>query len=94
MVGFGSGVVTALVTAPLDVVNTRIKGGLLPAEFNGIWAGAQYIAQREGLRALWTGIFPRTLIIGFGSSTFFWIYEKAKIVYDYESKALVRRSAQ
>lgn len=81
-VGFCSGAVTAVLTNPLDVVNTRIKGSLLPVEVNGIRPGIMHIVKTEGPLALTAGIGPRVFIIGLGSSLFFWVLEHAKVIYD------------
>jgi solute carrier family 25 S-adenosylmethionine transporter 26 len=80
-VGFCSGAVTAVLTNPLDVVNTRMKVGMIPAS-QGIVAGANAVFRAEGPAALFAGLAPRVLIIGFGSSLFFFLLEHAKTSYD------------
>jgi len=74
--GLLSGVITAIVTTPLDVVNTRMKAGDVPAK-SMLHAG-QSIVQREGVRALFAGLAPRMLIIGMGSSLFWSLYATIK----------------
>ena len=75
-------------TNPLDVVNTRIKGGLLPASSSssstsqGVLAGAAIVLRAGGPSALFAGLVPRVLITGLGSSLFFFLFENAKTAYD------------
>ena len=78
IVGCGAGVFTAFLTMPLDTVNTRIKSGEL-ASFSIAQAHVQ-IVKKEGIFALFQGILPRTLTIGFGSSLFWFAYAKANAV--------------
>jgi len=74
--GLASGVVTAVLTCPLDVINTRIKAGDL-ATTSMMEAGRQ-VVQRDGTRALFVGLGPRMFIIGFGSSLFWSVYANVK----------------
>mmetsp|Transcript_48848 Transcript_48848/g.98296 ORF Transcript_48848/g.98296 Transcript_48848/m.98296 type:complete len:293 (+) Transcript_48848:59-937(+) len=67
--GLLSGAATAVITNPLDVVNTRMKAssqtGVVMAEM------AATVVRREGLSALFfAGLGPRMAIIGLGSGVF------------------------
>lgn len=75
VVGFGSGCATSVLTMPLDNVNTRIKSGELGQV--SVARAHVLVAQKDGVGALFRGVVPRTLMIGFGS-TFFW-YSHAKV---------------
>jgi hypothetical protein len=72
IVGLGSGVITAVMTCPLDCINTRMKSGEL-AEGSLIAAGSE-IVRKDGASALFRGLLPRTFIIGLGSTVFFYWY--------------------
>ena len=74
--GLASGIVTAVLTCPLDVVNTRIKAGDV-ATTSMLEAGRQVVG-RDGTRALFVGLGPRMFIIGFGSSLFWSVYANVK----------------
>jgi solute carrier family 25 S-adenosylmethionine transporter 26 len=76
VVGFASGAATAVLTTPLDCVNTRIKSGEL-REF-GVIRGHFEIIKRDGWKALFRGLGPRTIIISLGSSVF-WSMQNAII---------------
>jgi Mitochondrial carrier protein len=88
-VGFGSGCATSVLTMPLDTVNTRIKSGemqgmrladalvshnylSIPVRFSQLLLQVM-IARRDGTLALFRGLVPRTILVGFGS-TFFWYW--------------------
>jgi hypothetical protein len=73
-IGFGSGAMTAVLTNPLDCVNTRIKSGELRQ--SGIIQAHYEIIQRDGWKALFRGIIPRIFVISCGSSVF-WTLQNA-----------------
>jgi len=74
VVGFIAGCMTSVLTMPLDTVNTRIKSGEL--ESLGILQGHLYIARKDGPTALFRGLLPRTILIGVGSTVFWFINAK------------------
>ena len=76
IVGFASGVMTAVVTCPLDVVNTRIKSGELQGY--GVFAAHQQVVVRSGFLSLYMGLLPRRFILGFGSTIFWSLLTKVK----------------
>lgn len=76
IVGFASGAATAVLTTPLDCVNTRIKSGEL-REY-GVMRGHFEIVKRDGWKALFRGLGPRAIIISLGSSVF-WSMQNAII---------------
>lgn len=71
-VGLVAGTVTSVLTCPIDCVNTRIKSGEL-TEYSVLGAHRE-IVQRDGVRALFRGLAPRTLILSAGSSVFWYWY--------------------
>lgn len=77
VIGFAAGTITAVLTCPVDCVNTRVKSGEL-AEFT-VYAAHKEIVRRDGVRALFRGLLPRTLILSFGSSVFWFWYMKLQI---------------
>jgi solute carrier family 25 (mitochondrial S-adenosylmethionine transporter), member 26 len=83
-VGLASGVATAILTCPIDCVNTRIKSGEL-ARFSVVGAHLE-IVRKDGITALFRGIAPRTVILGFGSTVFWWFFAKIKNVIDAPSE--------
>jgi hypothetical protein len=66
--GFLSGILTAVVTCPIDCVNTRIKSGELTS--SSMIGAHMEIARKDGAAALFRGVVPRCVIIGFGSMVF------------------------
>lgn len=79
-VGLTSGCITAVLSCPLDVVNTRLKSLPLGAKAAppSMRQMALGIVQKEGARALFRGVVPRAVIVGLGSSVFWPIYHSAK----------------
>jgi hypothetical protein len=78
-IGLVCGPFTALLTNPLDCVNTRIKSGEL-ASYNFISAHSE-IVRRSGIRGLFRGLLPRTVILSLGSTVFwFWYNNIQKIL--------------
>lgn len=73
-VGCVSGVVTAVLTCPLDCANTRIKSGEL-AHVPTLRVPL-HIARQDGAAALFRGLGPRAAILGLGS-TVFWYFQTA-----------------
>jgi hypothetical protein len=66
--GVTSGVCCAILTAPLDVINTRIKAGT--SQYTSILKVASEIVGREGVSALFRGVAMRSVVLGVGSSIF------------------------
>jgi hypothetical protein len=66
--GVTSGVACAVLTCPLDVVNTRIKSGNV--ETNSILRLGSEILKKEGVTALFQGVALRSVVLGVGSSIF------------------------
>ncbi|CAB9529273.1 adenosylmethionine carrier 1, chloroplastic/mitochondrial [Seminavis robusta] len=72
--GVLSGVGCAIVTAPLDVVNTRIKADSTLSHSTSIQTVTMEIVEREGLQALFRGVAFRSFVLGVGSSIFWPIH--------------------
>lgn len=72
--GVTSGVGCAILTAPLDVINTRIKAGetgtSLSKTSTSICNVGRHILVHEGLLALFRGVGMRSVVLGVGSSIF------------------------
>ena len=66
--GVSSGVACAVMTCPLDVVNTRIKAGGVVG--NSILHVGATIVKSEGFAALFQGVLLRSFALGVGSSIF------------------------
>ncbi len=73
-VGFASGTLTAVLTCPIDVVNTRIKAG--QTAITGMLAMGRHVTATEGVRALFKGLGVRIGIISFGSTWFWTLFEQ------------------
>lgn len=71
-VGFFSGMLAATVTAPMDLVNTRMKSG----EFGTVNVAAALVKifQEGGWRAYFKGVWHRIMITGCGSTVFWAVY--------------------
>ena len=93
--GFVSGVGCAILTAPLDVVNTRIKASdshsavskvdpkdrqATTTRSTSIRTVATEIIQREGVTALFRGVLIRSFTLGVGSSIF-WPIQRSTANY-------------
>ena len=74
--GFVSGVGCAILTAPLDVVNTRIKAAATTSHSTSIKTVATEIVATEGASALFRGVVMRSWVLGLGSSIF-WPIQRA-----------------
>ena len=74
--GLASGSITAVLTCPLDVVNTRLKA-MQTSKANASLGGAfSEIVAKEGTGALFRGLVPRVIILGLGSSIFWPVYKR------------------
>ncbi|KAJ2002141.1 S-adenosylmethionine transporter [Coemansia thaxteri] len=80
--GSVAGGTAAALTTPLDVVKTRVmlstKGMGAHLEYSGIVSTLSRIAREEGMRALFSGIVPRTIWISVGGFVFLGSYEMVK----------------
>jgi hypothetical protein len=68
MCGVASGVGCAILTCPLDVINTRIKSG--EASSTSIVEVGRQIVSKEGASALFRGVAMRSIVLAIGSSIF------------------------
>ena len=66
--GIASGICCAILTCPLDVVNTRIKADRAPSL--RIIKVMKQIMYKEGIQALFRGVVLRSAVLGVGSSIF------------------------
>jgi len=79
--GSFAGGVSAVMTTPLDVAKTRImlaKYGSNMATKQSISYALHTVMQTRGLKGLYAGVVPRTLIESIGGALFFGCYEKMK----------------
>lgn len=82
--GVTSGVACAILTCPLDVINTRIKSGSTVT--NSIFRVGRDILKHEGVAALFHGVVLRSFVLGVGSSIFWPIQRSvAHALQPYES---------
>lgn len=68
MCGVASGVGCAILTCPLDVINTRIKSG--EASSTSIVEVGRQIVSKEAASALFRGVAMRSIVLAIGSSIF------------------------
>jgi solute carrier family 25 (mitochondrial iron transporter), member 28/37 len=68
MCGVLSGVACAVLTCPLDCINTRIKDGSTTC--TSIVKVGQQIVTKQGLSGLYRGVVMRSIVLGIGSSIF------------------------
>lgn len=72
--GMASGIGCAILTCPLDVINTRIKSGEVTSNSisakNSILRVGREIWSKEGVTALFRGVGMRSIVLGIGSSIF------------------------
>ena len=97
-IGVASGMVTAIITNPLDVINTRVKSaqgygglsrGVTCQSDISLWALSTHVVRTEGAAVLMKGLGPRLGMIGVGSGLFWGIHGLAKDVYkgNYEGRS-------
>ena len=81
--GASAGVATAIVTTPIDVVNTRMQTQAVTERGKGdknrhLYAGpldaVRTMLLREGPSSFWRGVVPRTAGYAPSALVFFWIY--------------------
>lgn len=77
-IGAASGVVTAVLTNPLDVINTRIKGSKVIETKRNMWSIGREIVVREGASKLFAGLQYRAIILGLGSGVFWGCHAACK----------------
>jgi hypothetical protein len=75
-IGCASGALTAFVTCPLDVANTVVKSSL---EGRSVADTVKFIVRERGVRGLFVGLAPRMLILGMGSTVFWYFYGVIKL---------------
>ncbi|XP_077996102.1 mitochondrial S-adenosylmethionine carrier protein-like [Glandiceps talaboti] len=75
--GAVAGGISAALTTPLDVAKTRIMLAEAGTE-TALLTVVQKVWMKEGLRGLFAGVVPRTLLISIGGCIFFGAYEKSK----------------
>ncbi|KAJ2156410.1 S-adenosylmethionine transporter [Coemansia sp. RSA 552] len=90
----------AAITTPLDVVKTRVMLSTRSAAagaaavsdgYSGVLPTLSRIVREEGVRALFSGVVPRTVWISIGGFVFLGSYEKAKDLLAQSSSAPVGR---
>lgn len=85
LAGASAGVATAVVTTPIDVVNTRLQtqavtldknqqGNAVNRFYAGPFDAVRTMAAKEGIRAFWRGTLPRTAGYAPSALVFFWVY--------------------
>ncbi|KAL7930931.1 mitochondrial carrier domain-containing protein [Trichoderma chlorosporum] len=67
--GLGSGVASAVLLQPLDLLKTRTQQSGRPSLLTGIWR--ELTQSPQPIRALWRGTLPSSLRTGFGSALYF-----------------------
>ena len=80
LVGFVSGAATAVMTNPLDTINSRIKAGATSS--TSILTAGREIYLSEGLVAFANGVLPRIFIFGFGSGFFWSVFHNVGMALD------------
>eukprot|EP00127_Corallochytrium_limacisporum_P000243 Clim_evm11s8 gene=Clim_evmTU11s8 len=77
--GINAGLFATAVTHPADVVKTRIQ--VYPEHYRGTWSTAVRLVREEGIKALYSGFWPRTIKRTLMSAITWTIYEE--IVHSY-----------
>ncbi|MES1909681.1 MAG: hypothetical protein MHM6MM_002382 [Cercozoa sp. M6MM] len=80
LMGAVSGGIAAAVTTPLDVVKTRLMTQGTKQHYSGVLDCLSSVYRKEGAKALFAGLVPRTMWISLGGFVFFGAYEKAQSV--------------
>ncbi|KAJ1469929.1 mitochondrial carrier domain-containing protein [Baffinella frigidus] len=82
LAGMGAGASTAVLTQPIDCVNTRLQTQTLiqgrgRAVYTGMVDCARQTIAKEGVGALFRGLAPRAITFSVGGAAFFLAYEAA-----------------
>lgn len=85
LLGIIAGVANVAITTPLWVVNNRLKSPN-GQPFSGLLDGLIYIANKEGLSSLWSGVGPSLLLVS-NPAIQFTIYEALKRNFNTKSAA-------
>ncbi|KAL3897353.1 MAG: hypothetical protein SGARI_006941 [Bacillariaceae sp.] len=94
--GVTSGIACAVLTCPLDCINTRIKGGSTSS--TSIIEVGKQIVKESGVTALFRGVVMRSIVLGIGSSIFWpiqrsmahWLLPNYEADSEYEATILKR----
>lgn len=79
--GVASGVITAVITQPLDVVNTVMKSSVTSND-TSMSRVLMELLRRDGPLALLRGLAPRAVILGAGSGVFWGSYSGVASLLD------------
>jgi hypothetical protein len=66
--GITSGIACAILTCPLDVINTKIKAS--ETSSTSILEVGRQIIKKDGINDLFRGVAMRSIVLGLGSSIF------------------------
>lgn len=75
-VGASTGILTSLITEPLDVVKTRL---MTQMGYTGWWNALSRTMREEGVLALWKGTIPRMFWVAAGSAIWYSVYENVRL---------------
>jgi len=75
-----AGCINVIITNPIWVVNTRIKLQKSQVNYTGTIQGLIKVGQEEGIKGLWSGVFP-SLILASNPAIQFAAYERIKRIH-------------
>lgn len=81
-IGAAAGLVTVLVTQPLDTIKTRMQSIEARKEYGNTARCAVRIFREEGVRTFWSGVMPRLARLVMSGAIVFTMYEKCMDAFD------------
>lgn len=81
-IGASAGLVTVLVTQPLDTVKTRMQSIEARREYGGTLRCVGRIFKEEGVATFWSGVMPRLARLVMSGAIVFTMYEKCMEGFD------------
>jgi len=81
-IGATAGLITVLVTQPLDTIKTRMQSLEARRDYGNSFRCAGMIFRQEGVLTFWSGVLPRLARLVMSGAIVFTMYEKSMEAFD------------
>lgn len=81
-IGAMAGLITVLVTQPLDTIKTRMQSLEAKKDYGNSFRCAGMIFRQEGVLTFWSGVLPRLARLVMSGAIVFTMYEKSMEAFD------------